>query len=562
MPTPRRAASRSLRVVSLFSGVAGLDLGLENSGHQVIEMCESWEPARRVLAAHFPGIHVHGDVQSYAPTVEYDLLAAGFPCTDLSHAGSRSGIFGKSSGLVRHVFRIAEQTSPSWILLENVPNLLGLHSGAGMAHVTAELDTLGYRWAYRTVDSRFTGVPQRRPRVIILASREYDPRPVLLTEDAGAPHELVTPDAPGSNAAHADTASGFYWTEGRNGLGLVAGAIPTLKGGSTLGLPSSPAVWIHTNPRGRRILLPSIEDGEALQGLPRGWTTAAVAAGEPNLRWKLVGNAVTVGVGQWVGERLAQAASLDELADAVSSDPALAIARDRRWPRAGWGDGTGAWSSPASGWPRRATITPLEAMLQNPTPLSHRATNGFLSRLEDSGRKVPSAFHQDVEGHLDATRPPLPSSGSWASSESASARMKAQRRKGTKPELALRRALHGRGLRYRLQIRPTTSLRRRVGIAFMTEKVAVDVRGCFWHRCPQHATSPSANAERWSDKLDRNVGRDIHTVQTLADLGWEVVVVWEHEDPAVAADRVEAAVLARRYAAKQPTTDDVKRAAG
>ncbi len=110
------------------------------------------------------------------PTGEYEVLVAGFPCTDVSHAGSKAGIFGERSGLVRHVFRIAEETRPDWVVLENVPNLLVLHRGAGIRHVTHELERLGYRWAYRTVDSRAFGVPQRRPRVIIVASRTNDPR--------------------------------------------------------------------------------------------------------------------------------------------------------------------------------------------------------------------------------------------------------------------------------------------------------------------------------------------------------------------------------------------------
>lgn len=555
MPAPHQPDAASLRVVSLFSGVAALDKGLEDAGHHVIEMCESWEPARRVLADRYPDTPVAPDVRMYLPKQGYDVLAAGFPCTDLSHAGGRTGIFGKSSGLVEHVFRIAEATQPRWVVLENVPNLLGLHAGAGMAHVTSRLEQLGYRWAYRTADSRFTGVPQRRPRVIVLASTDRHPAPLLLSGDA--PH-----DTPTDTPAETSKAWGFYWTEGRNGLGLVEGAVPTLKGGSTLGLPSSPAIWLPNNPRGRRFVLPGIEDGEALQGLPRGWTEAAVVDSEPDLRWKLVGNAVTVGVGHWIGTLLADtdAGTGEHGPDAVTT-----LARGRRWPHAGWGDANQAWASAASMWPTRSPLVELADLIDPTTAaaLSHRATTGFLSRLDESGRKVPPAFYRDLEEHQTHTRPALvPEPASWASSDGARRRMQSQRQKNTKPELALRRILHRRGLRYRLQVRPDDRLRRRVDIAIMAEKVAVDVRGCFWHRCPQHATSPSANAERWADKLDRNVARDEHTVQTLTQLGWHVEIVWEHENPEHAADRVQAAVLARRYGAKEPTADQDKRAAG
>lgn len=536
---------RRLTVVSLFSGIGALDLGLERAGHQVVEMCESWGPARRVLAHRFPAVPVHEDVRDYLPKNDYDVLAAGFPCTDVSHAGRRAGIFGQNSGLVEHVFRIASKTSPQWILLENVPNLLGLHSGAGMEYVIGQLEVLGYKWAYRTLDSRFTGVPQRRSRVIFVASRTENPAPVLLQDDAGPP--LARPEP--------TTASGFYWTEGRTGLGLVPGALPTLKGGSTLGLPSAPAVWFPGRASGRRFVLPGTEDGEALQGLPRGWTTAAVVADEPNLRWKLIGNAVTVGVGSWLGDQLAGPDPDDWIKTVAQT--ATPILSGRKWPAAGWGCSGTRLSSQASPWPYHAEMVDLEEIVVNSAPLSFRAASGFLSRVEEAGRIIPSDMRRDLEDHIRVTRP-VPPRESWASSDSSLERMKSQRQKNTKPELALRRLLHRRGRRYRLQVRPSPEMRQRIDIAFMKEKVAIDVRGCFWHRCPVHGTAPKANAERWSDKLRRNVDRDLQTKRLLEELGWEVVIVWEHENPESAAARVDAVLLARRGGA--PGTETPSRA--
>lgn len=105
-------------------------------------------------------------------------------------------------------------------------------------------------------------------------------------------------------------------------------------------------------------------------------------------------------------------------------------------------------------------------------------------------------------------------------------------------------------------------MRQRVDLAFMTEKVAVDVRGCFWHRCPAHGSEPTANAQRWADKLARNVERDAQTVEALTDMGWQVVVVWEHEDPVEAANRVETAVRGRRSRLTDRSTRREDRAAG
>ncbi len=135
------------------------------------------------------------------------------------------------------------------------------------------------------------------------------------------------------------------------------------------------------------------------------------------------------------------------------------------------------------------------------------------------------------------------------SSAVASARFVAQREKDTKPELRLRRALHRRGLRYRLHRRPLPHLRRTVDIVFPAVKVAVDVRGCFWHVCPEHQSFPQSNADWWAAKLARNVERDQETEAALRSAGWAVLIVWEHEDPELAAQRVETCVRSRRAGA-------------
>ena len=120
-----------------------------------------------------------------------------------------------------------------------------------------------------------------------------------------------------------------------------------------------------------------------------------------------------------------------------------------------------------------------------------------------------------------------------------SARLSKQKRRDTKPEVALRRALHSRGLRYFVDRAPLKGMRRRADLVFPRRKVAVYVDGCFWHSCPVHATKPRNNAQWWADKLAANVARDRDTDEKLLAEGWRVVRIWEHEDPAVAADRVE-----------------------
>ncbi|PCK29013.1 MULTISPECIES: very short patch repair endonuclease [Rhodococcus] len=130
-----------------------------------------------------------------------------------------------------------------------------------------------------------------------------------------------------------------------------------------------------------------------------------------------------------------------------------------------------------------------------------------------------------------------------ATDPATSARMSAQRRRDTKPEIALRRELHRRGLRYFVDRAPVKGVRRRADLVFPRRKVAVFVDGCFWHSCPQHATLPKNNAQWWTDKLAANVVRDRDTDARLAEQGWTVIRIWEHEDPLVAAERVQKALL-------------------
>lgn len=144
------------------------------------------------------------------------------------------------------------------------------------------------------------------------------------------------------------------------------------------------------------------------------------------------------------------------------------------------------------------------------------------------------------------TRGNLSARESWASSPESRHRMQRQKQKDTKPERILRTELTRLGQRYRLQVRPEPDVRSRLDIVFIGPRVAVDVRGCFWHGCPTHGTRPKSNAARWGAKLDRNIERDAETVSALAEKGWHVEVVWEHDDMVEAARRIAQVVTARR----------------
>lgn len=128
------------------------------------------------------------------------------------------------------------------------------------------------------------------------------------------------------------------------------------------------------------------------------------------------------------------------------------------------------------------------------------------------------------------------------SSPAATATMKANRPRDTRPERLLRSALHRRGLRFRVHRRPEPDLRVTADIAFGSARTLVFVDGCFWHRCPVHSTMPKANGDWWRAKLDGNVIRDRRTDAELRSRGWTVIRVWEHEPPEEAADRIVRAV--------------------
>jgi len=120
--------------------------------------------------------------------------------------------------------------------------------------------------------------------------------------------------------------------------------------------------------------------------------------------------------------------------------------------------------------------------------------------------------------------------------------MQGNRRRDTKPELAVRRAVHARGMRYRVDVRPLPGFNRRADLVFTRVKVAVFVDGCYWHGCPDHGTTPITNVDYWGPKIQRNRERDADTDQRLQEAGWVSVRIWEHDDVEDAASHIASVV--------------------
>ena len=407
----------ALDVVGLFAGIGGLELGFERAGHRTQLLCELMPEARAVLAAAqrrdddhraFEGAKLTVDVTSReldsALPERFGVLAAGFPCQDLSQAGRTHGINGSRSGLIGHVFELLGRRRPSrrprWIVLENVSFMRHLGGGHAMEVVLDSLSSLGYSWAYREVDSLAFGLPQRRKRLFIVAclEGEGDPRRVLLEGDVTPPAAKWVPSWRDGRAC------GFYWTEGNRGVGWADDAVPTLKGGSGVGIPSPPAIIL---PPDGALIVPTIRDAERLQGFPRGWTAEAAEIDERKgrIRWHLVGNAVSVPVAQWIGLRLQEAS---RPLDRPSDTP---LERGSKWPPAAWQmDPTGPrFAAHLGSWPvgesRTALLTVLREDAHDRPRLSVRAASGFLGRFEASNlmRRYPenrAAFLEILRQHV------------------------------------------------------------------------------------------------------------------------------------------------------------------
>lgn len=371
--------------VGLFAGIGGIELGFEHAGHCTELFCEIDPAAQRVLQARFPGVPLVPDIKEVRSLPKVDIVAAGFPCQDLSQAGTTGGIRGAKSGLVDEVFRLVTKIrgGPTWLLIENVPFMLHLDGGRAMAHLTDRLSDLGFSWAYRVVDTRAFGLPQRRQRVIMLASRTEDPRPLLLCNTAPSNEQV---DASGC-------ANGFYWTEGLKGLGWAVDAVPTLKGGSTVGIPSAPAVWM---PEGL-IFTPEIRDAERLQGFHPDWTAPSVEdpARRNGPRWKLVGNAVSVPVAEWAGWQLASRTQ------AYAGEDDL-LQSGQPWPKAAWGRDYKAHGVCIGLWPEQRPYQHLADFFHYPPrPLSKRAMAGFLGRAVRSSLRFPDGLLAAVGRQLE-----------------------------------------------------------------------------------------------------------------------------------------------------------------
>ena len=270
-----------MTVGSLFSGVGGFDLALENVGMTVRWQSEVDRFASHVLADHWPDVPNLGDINNICMPERVDVLCGGFPCQDISRAGHKKGLAGARSGLWFEFARIIGEVEPEWVVIENVAGLLSSNSGRDMGTVVTSLGNMGYGWAYRVLNSVGFGVPQRRRRVFIVGHRSNNPRSAQVLFE--------------SNNLRRDTEK-VQSTKYHTRTLTKSNTRDVYDGSALAGL-----MIIDTNSNGDkapRRLTPL--ECERLQGFPDNWGSVC----SDLQRYKQMGNAVTVPVVSWIGKRI------------------------------------------------------------------------------------------------------------------------------------------------------------------------------------------------------------------------------------------------------------------
>lgn len=290
-----------IKVASFFSGIGGIDLGLERAGMKVIFQCEINTFGQQILKKHWPEVQLEGDINDVKAKdiPAADLWCGGFPCQDLSLAnqGKRQGLEGARSGLFYMFAELirAQEKKPRWIFMENVPGLLNSRKGDDFKRLLITMDELGYGVSWRVLDAKYFGTPQRRRRVYIVASY----RTLRSSEVLFEPRATAITDKPGGSEEHSyapgffreDQISNYYAIQ-HAGIGRVPTAGPQAKGYRNDG---------ETYTCDSRGSSDAICQTHAPFGIRK---ASGVSGGLDSSRWRALGNAVAVPVIEWIGQRI------------------------------------------------------------------------------------------------------------------------------------------------------------------------------------------------------------------------------------------------------------------
>jgi len=301
------ASATGLRMASFFAGIGGFDLGFERAGIDTVWQCEKKAFCLDILEQHWLNVPRANDITEVQPhdIPEADIWAGGFPCQDVSLArmGPRSGLRGKQSGLFYDFAQLIEARRPPLIVLENVAALLSSHDGRDFAVILRTLADIGYGVAWRVLDSRHFGVPQSRTRVFIVGSLGgADTAGQVLFEP-----ECCDRDYEKSRRDGTKLVSPFSISVGNPRQGFVKKLAHCLYAESARHTGTDWSRNYVSYPEGRVRRLTPLET-ERLQGFPDGWTMPKTPINNVNTldsaRYHACGNAVSVPVAEWLGERV------------------------------------------------------------------------------------------------------------------------------------------------------------------------------------------------------------------------------------------------------------------
>lgn len=320
-----------IRYFSMFSGVGGFELGLEERG-ECVGFSEIDKYCSELLSRRFPEIRNYGDATKINPKElpDFDMLCGGFPCQAFSNAGKRRGFQDTRGTLFFEVARIIEVKRPKIVFLENVKGLLNHNKGETFKVIIQTLSELGYDVQWMVLNSKFFGVPQNRERVFIIGSLRGEPRPEILPfrENFSKDFKQLEKKPMIIGTTKSDTARGTNsrsWVHDINGIiGAVnsteykqpkqiavhslyprngnpdVGGIGHLskQDDTTYCLDSGNCQALEFEGMKIRRLTPI--ECERLQGFPDNWTEGF----SDTQRYKMMGNAVTVNVIKAIGERM------------------------------------------------------------------------------------------------------------------------------------------------------------------------------------------------------------------------------------------------------------------
>jgi DNA (cytosine-5)-methyltransferase 1 len=490
-------------------------------GTDVVLAVEQHRDAARVFARNFPRSHVlEADVAALfdgavgaAPTAAetrlraqvgtVDVLLAGPPCQGHSDLNNHTRREDPRNGLYVRVARAAEILLPMSVLVENVATIEH-DRGSAVPRATAVLERAGFRVATAVLDLAELGVPQRRRRHFLLASRhmDVDPRAILSTRAA----------------CECDVPRTVEWAIGDlldvgTGTGVDAASVP-----SPVNLARMTWLIDHDEYDLPNVLRPTCHHA------PHSYLSMY-----GRLRWDGPAQTITTGYGSMGQGRYVHPARARTItpheAARLQTLPDFFDLRSSS-VRSTWAHVIGNAVPPLLGV--HLGVPLLRAISANTTDAALPPGDG------DHRPDVRSLTVDDTHGAQPARRSSAPPP---ASNEVVLRRMQTAKRRDTKPEIALRSELHRLGLRFVVD-RPVDGTRRRADIVFVNDRVAVYVDGCYWHSCPDHGTTPKQNTDWWVAKLAANRARDEDTVAKLRAAGWTVLRFWEHDDPAAAADQV------------------------